>query len=336
MAHLTRRSVLRGSAALAGARVLGFPHVAKAAATTASVWFAQGFVQDEDVSLRKAVADYEKASGNKIELSITPFAPERQKIIAALTSGVVPDVMANNPNEILQIYAWQDRWVDVSDVVETQKAQFSETALVSGQAYNNVTKKVSQYGVPVAGRGRPLPYLATAGGESRPQDRGHPEDVGRVFRLLQEGAGQPAQAGRAQGVRPGLPGDGQRGRPLQPLHGVSPGPRRSGYRHQGRQAASRRPEGQAGGHQVGGLPRRRLPGRLRAAERDQLERRGRQQRLPREAHGDGRRRDALDRGRRQGEAPGVVLQGHGDPRSSAIRTTMRASPCRASWASPSG
>ena len=84
MAHLTRRSMLRGSAALAAANTLAFPHVAKAAATTATVWFAQGFVQDEDVALRKAVADYEKASGNKIELSIIPFAPERQKIISEI------------------------------------------------------------------------------------------------------------------------------------------------------------------------------------------------------------------------------------------------------------
>jgi multiple sugar transport system substrate-binding protein len=141
--------VLGGSLALGATRVLGFPHVAKAAATTASMWFAQGFVKDEDVSLRKAVADYEKASGNKIELSITPFAPNRQKIIAALTSGVVPDIMGSDPNEILQIYAWKDRWVDVSDVVETQKASFSETALVSAQAYNNVTRKTSYYGVPL-------------------------------------------------------------------------------------------------------------------------------------------------------------------------------------------
>src|ERR1700752_3908139 len=134
--HLTRRSMLRGSVALAAASPFAAPHVAKAAATTATVWFAQGFVQDEDVALKKAVADYEKASGNKIELSIIPFAPERQKIISALTSGVVPDLVDSNPNEILQIYAWQDRWVDVSDVVETQKAQFSDTALQSAQAYN--------------------------------------------------------------------------------------------------------------------------------------------------------------------------------------------------------
>src|SRR5262249_24706665 len=75
MAHLTRRSMLRGSVALGATRLVDVPHIARAAATTASVWFSQGFVQDEDVAFRKAVSDYEKASGNKIELSITPFAP---------------------------------------------------------------------------------------------------------------------------------------------------------------------------------------------------------------------------------------------------------------------
>jgi multiple sugar transport system substrate-binding protein len=149
MAHLTRRSMLRGSLALAAGNTIGFPHVAKAAPTTATMWFAQGFVKDEDVALRKAVADYEKQSGNKIELSIIPFAPERQKIISALTSGVVPDLFDSNPGEILQLYGWQDRWVDVSDVVETQKGQFSETALLAAQAYNNVTKKRGTYGVPL-------------------------------------------------------------------------------------------------------------------------------------------------------------------------------------------
>src|SRR5215470_6883037 len=141
--------MLRGSLALAAAHPFLGPHIAKAAATTASVWFAQGFVQDEDVALRKAVTDYEKQSSNKIELTITPFAPERQKIIAALTSGVVPDMMVNNPPAILQIYGWQDRWVEVSDVVDTQRAQYGETALLSAQAYNSVIKKRATYGVPI-------------------------------------------------------------------------------------------------------------------------------------------------------------------------------------------
>ena len=149
MATLSRRSVLLGSAALGATRVLTFPHVAKAAATTASMWFAQGFVQDEDVVLRKIVADYEKQSGNKIQLSIIPFAPERQKIISAITSGVVPDILDSNPGEILQLYAYQDKWVDVSDVVDTQRSQYSDTALLANQGYNSVTKQRATYGVPI-------------------------------------------------------------------------------------------------------------------------------------------------------------------------------------------
>jgi hypothetical protein len=43
------------------------------------VWWPQGFVQDEDIAIKKAVAEYEKVGGNKIDVSITPFAPQRQK-----------------------------------------------------------------------------------------------------------------------------------------------------------------------------------------------------------------------------------------------------------------
>lgn len=151
MALFKRRSLLQGSLGLAAAGALTRPHIANAQAKTMTMWFAQGFVEDEDVALRKAVAEYEKASGNKVELSIIPFAPQRQKIVSAITSGVVPDVTQNNPAEILQLYAWQDKWVDTEDVVETQRAKFSQTALSASQAYNNVTKKRAFYGVPIRG-----------------------------------------------------------------------------------------------------------------------------------------------------------------------------------------
>ena len=45
------------------------------------------------MALRKLVADYEKASGNTIDLSIVPFVALRPKEVAAITSGVVPDLM---------------------------------------------------------------------------------------------------------------------------------------------------------------------------------------------------------------------------------------------------
>src|SRR5215472_17610074 len=99
MGSLSRRSVLRSSLAVAAAGTLARPYIANAAATTAEVWWAQGFVPEEDVAIKKVVADYEKASGNTIDLTITPFAPQRQKIVAAAQSGIVPDIFRNNPDE---------------------------------------------------------------------------------------------------------------------------------------------------------------------------------------------------------------------------------------------
>jgi multiple sugar transport system substrate-binding protein len=149
MANLTRRSLLRNSMGLAAAGALARPYIANAAATTAEVWWVQGFAPEEDVSIKKIVADYEKASGNTIDLSIMPYAPQRQKIVSAMTSGVVPDVMTNNPGEIIALYAWDDKLVDVSDVVATQREEFVEAALANVNCYNSVEKKRSFYGVPL-------------------------------------------------------------------------------------------------------------------------------------------------------------------------------------------
>ena len=148
MTSLSRRSVLRSSLALTAAGRLARPFIANAAATTAEVWWAQGFAQEEDVSFKKVVADYQKASGNTIDYSIIPFAPERQKIVSAVTSGVVPDLFQNNPFESIALFAWDDKLVDVSDVVATQKEEYTEAALLSAYCYNRVEKRRSFYGVP--------------------------------------------------------------------------------------------------------------------------------------------------------------------------------------------
>jgi multiple sugar transport system substrate-binding protein len=151
MVRLTRRSVLRSSLGLAAAGTLARPYIANAAATTASVWWVQGFFPEEDAAFRKLAADYEKASGNTIDYSIVPFAPLRQKIVSAITSGVVPDLIYATPPEVVPEQAWAGKLVDVSDVVETQKSQFLPNALISAEFYDNVAKKRSYYGVPFEG-----------------------------------------------------------------------------------------------------------------------------------------------------------------------------------------
>src|SRR6202048_1956500 len=127
MAMLTRCSVLRGSMGLAAA--LARPHVANAAALPAELWGVQGFAREEDIAFKKLIADYEKASGNKIEDSIIPFAPMRQKAVSASTAGVVPDIMEFADFSLLPLNPWADNLVDVSDIVEPVKSQSIDTAL---------------------------------------------------------------------------------------------------------------------------------------------------------------------------------------------------------------
>jgi multiple sugar transport system substrate-binding protein len=148
MAIPTRRSLLRSSLVFAAAGGVARPYIANAAAKTAEVWWVQGFAQEEDIGFKQLVADYEKASGNQIEYSIMPFAAMRQKEIAAITSGVVPDVINVGDYFFAVLSAWNDQLVDLTDVIDTQKSLFLPTALQSAYGYNNELKKRSYYMIP--------------------------------------------------------------------------------------------------------------------------------------------------------------------------------------------
>jgi multiple sugar transport system substrate-binding protein len=155
MDKLTRRSLLRGSVGLAAGAV-ACPYVANAEAATATAWWVQGFVPEEDAAFRALVADYEKASGNTIDLSIVPFAAQRQKEIAAVASGVVPDILNVGDYYFAVLAAWNGQLVDLSDVIDTQRSLFTETALRAVYAYDNETKKRSYYMIPH--RGAVVPF----------------------------------------------------------------------------------------------------------------------------------------------------------------------------------
>ena len=149
MINMSRRGLLVGAAALT-AGGLARPYIANAAAKTAIVWITQGFVQAEDQALKKTAEDYMKASGNTLEYSIMPFMALNQKIISALTSGDVPDLMFHDaPEVLLPQNAWDDKLLDVSDVVASYESQLSETAKQCSSFHNKVTKKRSYYLCPI-------------------------------------------------------------------------------------------------------------------------------------------------------------------------------------------
>src|SRR5256885_1217156 len=197
MARLTRRSVIRGSIGLVAAGTLARPYIANAAATTAEVWWIQGFVPEEDVAYKKIVADYEKASGNKIDYSIMPFAPLRQKIVSAVTSGVVPDLYQSTPTELIALHAWEGKLVDVTDVIETQREEYTETALLSANCYNSVEKRRSFYGVPYTQNTLPnhiwRPLVEKAGYKV--------EDIPKTWDAFYDFFKEVQKKLRAQGVR---------------------------------------------------------------------------------------------------------------------------------------
>ena len=150
MNNVSRRKILAGTVGVAAAGTLGRPYIANAQAKTAVIWVGQGFVKEEDDALKKTIADYEKDSGNKIEASIMPFMALYQKTISALTSGDVPDlIFSDAPTVVLPVNAWNNRLEDMTDVIETQKGKFTETALLSSSFYNATTKKRSYYLAPV-------------------------------------------------------------------------------------------------------------------------------------------------------------------------------------------
>jgi multiple sugar transport system substrate-binding protein len=150
MKMMSRRSVIRASLCFAATAPLARPYIANAQAKTAVYWAGQGFIPEEDVAMRKVCEDYMKESGNKLEYSLLPFMALNQKTISVLTSGDVPDlIFMDAPETILPQNAWDDKIVDVSDVVAPYEAQLSETAKQCSTFYNRATKKRSYYICPV-------------------------------------------------------------------------------------------------------------------------------------------------------------------------------------------
>jgi multiple sugar transport system substrate-binding protein len=150
MGNLSRRSVLGGTIALASAGSLSRPYIANAKATTVTAWWTQGFVPEEDAAIKRVVGDYEKISGDTVELSIVPFAPLGQKVVSALTTGTVPDVVSYDgaDSTIIPQNAWNDRLVDLSDIAEANKSEYLPTVSLASQYYNNVTKRRGFYLAP--------------------------------------------------------------------------------------------------------------------------------------------------------------------------------------------
>ena len=258
MIGLGRRSVLRGSVGLAAAGTLARPYIANAQAKTASVWWVRA-------SSRKRT--WRSRSGRRLRegqrqqdrLQHHAVRAERQKIVSAMTSGDVPDIMFHDtPTEaILPQNAWDDKLVDVSDVVETQKAKSARPRCCRPAATTASRRSAAFTACPIK-RARPaVPYLGPLVEKAGFKMADIPKTWDAFWDFF-----KPVQKElRAKGMRKRLcarPADDHRRaeRRQQPVPPFPDRQWRPGHRHQGRQAAPRRSEGREAAIKALDLPRR--------------------------------------------------------------------------------
>ena len=202
---------------LAAAGAFARPSIANAAATTATMWVTQGFVAEEDAAYRAMVADYQKASGNTIDYSIIPFAALRQKAVSAVAAGVVPDMMEVLDFQFLYLNAWKNNLLDVTEIFDTQKQHYGESALASSFAYNNVGKKRSRYLVPWKTAAVPFHIWKSLVEKSGHKVADIPKTWDAFLGFFQARARRPEEARDAQHLCLGLSADRDRGRPDFPI-----------------------------------------------------------------------------------------------------------------------
>jgi len=109
------------------------------AAGPVTVWWTQGFYEAENKAVIDNLAAWERATGTKVNLTIMNGPDLITKLIAGMQVDDVPDLVHSVTGDrfLVPRAAWDDQLVDVTDVIDSQRAEFHPTALVSSRFYNS-------------------------------------------------------------------------------------------------------------------------------------------------------------------------------------------------------
>lgn len=139
---MSRRSLAKGSAALAAASALPMPSIARAQDKgKITFWVISSFTPDENAAVFKAAADYKEATGVEVVIESTAANDIRDKLTTAVLGGQGPDVVSVDS-------AWNAGLAaagitsDITDKFATIKDQFFEGPAATGNYLG------AQYAVP--------------------------------------------------------------------------------------------------------------------------------------------------------------------------------------------
>jgi multiple sugar transport system substrate-binding protein len=144
-----RRLIMRSRLVLLAVAIMVAPLAVQAADLV--VWWEEGYNPDEDSAVREIVAAFERGSDKQVELVFHPQQELPGKIMAALKSNRPPGfVFGTWIGENIGQWAFDDRLVDLSDIVGHFSDLFDPDALDSEMLLNAKTGQEALYALPLA------------------------------------------------------------------------------------------------------------------------------------------------------------------------------------------
>ena len=118
---------------------------------TLTVWANKGFYKAEDDALLAVVDKFQKATGVKIDLSLTSIEDCITKSVAAVEAGTPPDVgyCVTYDFRTTGKWAFEGRLEDLSEIVAPMQGDFVAEALATTLLFNDKAKKKAYYAVPI-------------------------------------------------------------------------------------------------------------------------------------------------------------------------------------------
>lgn len=133
------------------------------------VWWQQGFYPEETEQIRRLVAEWEGENGTPVELTFYSDSDLLKETNNAIAAAEPPDMLFSTGKiePAIPGFAWDDRLVDVGDIIEPVKDRYDPAALESVRYKNAATGKTAYYAVPLSQQTVHLhhwkPLLETAG-----------------------------------------------------------------------------------------------------------------------------------------------------------------------------
>jgi multiple sugar transport system substrate-binding protein len=123
------------------------------------VWWNKSFVPQQDDAFKEVVQKWEKKTGKKVDLSFFALPDHPAKMLAAFDSKIVPDV---DFGQIVNIqtgtFAYQDKLLEISDVLNPVRDRFTAGALQACDFLNGATGKRGIYSFPIMQHGVNIHY----------------------------------------------------------------------------------------------------------------------------------------------------------------------------------